>query len=142
MKSLRSKKALALIVSVLLVSLIAVFASIMMYLWVENYFATHATRINEQTELGQIDISNIALKPGTNDTIVLDVRNIGNVKVTLDAVYINGASTVVSGTGGILLGTARTVEAKASSAFESGTTYTIKAVCTDGSLSTRIWSPT
>ena len=142
MKSLRSKKALSLIVSVLFVSLIAVFASIMIYLWVENYFATHAMRINEQSELGQIDISNMILKSGTNDTIVLDVRNIGEVKVTLDAVYINGISAVVSGIGDILPETAITVEAKASSAFESGTTYTIKAVCTDGCLSTEIWSPT
>lgn len=99
-------------------------------------------KINEQSQLGQIDICNIILKSGTNDTIILDIRNIGEITVTLDTVYINDINTVISGTSNITVGTAITVEAKANSTLKSSETYAIKAVCTNGCSSTKSWSPT
>jgi len=140
MKVLNSKKGVTPVVTMLLIIVIVVAATIIISFLVTNYIGSTLSKTEKETKQGQIFISNIALKQGTNDTLILTVNNIGDAKVTADKVYIDEVEATVSGAGDIAVDSTRNIEAKSGVAFEPEKEYKIKVVCTNGHFCTENWT--
>lgn len=80
-------------------------------------------------EQSPIAIESVALKPGTSDTLVILLHNIGDTKITLDKVYIDGVEASLVGAGEIAPDGTLSVEAKHTSVFTTGTTTYMIKVC-------------
>jgi len=140
MKILKSKRGVTPIVTTLLIIIIVVAAAVIISFLATNYIGGTLSETEKKTKQGQIFISNVALKQGTNDTLILTVSNIGDAKVTVDKVYIDEAETTVSGAGDIAPDSTRIIEAKSSAAFKPEKEYKIKVVCTNGHFCTENWT--
>jgi len=140
MKILKSKRGITPIITTLLIIVIVVAATIVVSFLVRDYIGGTLSETEKKTKQGQIFVSNIALKQGTNDTLILTVSNIGDAKVTVDKVYIDEAETTVSGAGDIAVDSTRIIEAKSSVAFKPEKEYKIKVVCTNGHFYTENWT--
>lgn len=142
MRFVKSRKGFSTLVTALIMcTLIVAVSCVVVYSWAKNYIDTKLAETERRTQLGQIVISSITLKPGTNNTIVVVVHNIGKKTVTLDKVYIDGIEGNISGAGEIAPENTKTVTAVVDGSFNSGRTYTVKVVCTDGCSDTKSFSP-
>jgi FlaG/FlaF family flagellin (archaellin) len=140
MKILNSKRGVTPVVTMLLIIVIVVAAIIVISFFVTNYVGNTLSNTEKETKQGQIFISNIALKQGTNDTLILTVNNIGDAKITVDKAYINEVDATVSGAGDIAVDSTRIIEAKYNVAFKPDKTYVIKVVCTNGYYYIETWT--
>jgi len=142
MRAVKSRKGVSTIVTALIVAaLIVTVSCTVIYFWAKNYIDTNLAEIEKRTQLGQIVISSITMKPGTNNTVVIVVHNIGEKTVTLDKVYIDGIEANISGAGEMAPENTKTITAVVEGSFNSGITYTVKVVCTDGCSDTKSFSP-
>jgi len=120
------------VIAVLLLIVIAVTAAVLTYLWVLGYMGTLQQQGGTQQLQEKIKIEAV------NETTVF-VRNIGDVSVTVDAIYVLNASGVIARSTG--LGT--TIDpglvqslSLPTVSFEDGVTYIVKVVTEKGTEAT------
>lgn len=78
----KSRKGFSTLVTALIVStLIVAVPCVVIYSWAKNYIDAKLAETERRTQLGQIVISSITLKFGTNNTIVVVVHNIGKKRL-------------------------------------------------------------
>jgi flagellin-like protein len=140
MKVLSSRKGVTPVITTLLIIVIVVAAAVLVSFLVADYMGGTLNKAEEKTMQSTVYISNVVLKQGTNDTLILTIRNIGDAKATVNKVYINETEAEVSGAGEIPQGSTVDIEAKSSVAFEFEKRYTIEVVCTNGQYCTETWT--
>ena len=87
-----NKKGVSPIIAVLLLIVIAVAAALLTYLWVLGYVGS-AQRSGQPSQLEEkIKIDGVKVD-SANNKVTIYVRNIGSVKVTIQAAYILNATT-------------------------------------------------
>lgn len=142
MKILKAKKGISTIIAVLLMIVISVAAAVITYIWVMGYLGGTMSGIEQAGEQGNIMIDSVANSSATEIEVI--VRNIGDIEVTVDKVYVNGFDASFTGTAAIGLESSTTLTAtipsSVGSAWSPGTQYTVKVVCTDGAPATYPWT--
>jgi len=131
------KKAISPVIATLLLILIAIAASILVYIWVTGYASSvtgaEATQLQEKIKIDAVSANSSAT--------TVYVRNIGEVKVTITDIYIIDSITseIVNHTSF----TNRQIDPGSVDAFtvettlESGRTYIAKAVTSNGVEATK-----
>ena len=92
------KKAVSPVIATLLLIFIAVAAAVLVYVWVTGYATsitgTGTTELQERIKIDAVSYNSSA------STLTVYIRNIGDAKVTIDAVYVihaaNGSSVTVA----------------------------------------------
>jgi len=116
---------------------------VLAYIWIIGYQGTLTQQASAQQLQERIKIE--AVEYG-NGTLTVYVRNIGDIKVTIDTAYLLGPSGTVlaSNTGigkdlqpGELSGSG---EVTLSYTLDPGTTYVVKVVTTKGTEATYTWT--
>ena len=128
------KKGVSPVIAVLLLIVIAVAAAVLTYLWVLGYIGTvQSTGGTEQLQK-RIKIEGVNT---VNNTVY--VRNIGDIKVTIDAVYVLNATGVIASNTSIEQeidpGNVQEISLP-SVTWESGKTYIVKTVTETGTEAT------
>jgi len=85
------KKAISPVIATLLLILIAVAAAVLVYVWVTGY-ASSMTKAGAPELQEQIKVEAVSYDPDT-DTLTVYIRNIGDTKVTISAIYVINATT-------------------------------------------------
>ena len=129
------RKGVSTYISVLLLIVVTIAGGVMIYGYTIGWFG----RLGGEGEMGTLSIDAVSAS-GTTNEITAYVRNVGSSSVTLNAVYVEGASilgadvtvdTVAMTTATpILEGSIATVVIDAT-ALTSGTTYQVKLVGVD-----------
>ena len=125
------RKAVSPVIATLLLILIAVAAAVLVYVWVTGY-ASSVTSAGTPELRENIKIEAISYDDGT---LKVYVRNIGDTSVTIDYVYVLSAETnEVEATAkvDVDIGVNEVGEVSASVTLQSGKTYVIKVVTTNG----------
>jgi len=125
------RKAVSPVIATLLLILIAVAAAVLVYVWVTGY-ASSVTTAGTPELRENIKIEAISYD---DDTLKVYVRNIGDTSVTIDYVYVLSAETnEVEATANVDvdIGVNEVGEVSASVTLQSGKTYVIKVVTTNG----------
>jgi flagellin-like protein len=127
------------VIATLLLIVIAVAAAVLAYIWIIGYQGTLTQQASTAQLQERIKIEAVQYDSTTN-TLTVYVRNIGDVNVEIDALYvidktgtIIGSSTNVGLTltpGQVNSGTVSDIS------LNSGETYTVKAVTTKGTEAT------
>ena len=139
-----NKKGISPVIAVLLLIVIAVAAAILVYVWLSGYMGTLQSQAGTQQVQERIKIEGV--KISSNQIEAIYIRNIGDVSVTIDAIYLLDSSGNIKGvkTGiGATILSASVYEATTadfgSSAGEvggatltAGNTYIIKVVTSRG----------
>jgi flagellin-like protein len=131
------KRGVSPVIATLLLIVIAVAAAVLTYIWVTGYMGTLQSQAGAQQVQERIKIEAIDI---TNDKVY--IRNIGETKVTIAAVYlINSAtgSTIASDTSvntELSPGELMDVSLTLSGNVNSGVTYIVKAVTAKGTEAT------
>ncbi len=125
----KSKKGVSPIIATLLLIVIAVAAAVVTYSFVMGFIGTSTNPSGQQ---GQLTYD--AYTFYDNKTLNVYIRNIGTKSVTISTCYIGGinASDVDDVT--IDPGTVEKVTATAAQTITSGTGYTVRFVCADGTI--------
>jgi len=127
------------VIATLLLIVIAVAAAVLAYIWIIGYQGTLTQQASTAQLQERIKIEAVQYDSTTN-TLTVYVRNIGDVAVTVDRLYVYDhtgtvkASDTVSlslSPGGVNSGTV-----SVSGGLTSGETYTVKAVTTKGTEAT------
>jgi flagellin-like protein len=131
------KRGVSPVIATLLLIVIAVAAAVLAYIWITGYMGTLQAQAGAQQVQERIKIEGV--KVDTGGQITIYIRNIGDVAVTIDSVYLLDSSGKVLTTGtppttGISPGNAGT--ATASYNIQSGYTYIVKVVTTRGTEAT------
>ena len=128
------------VIAVLLLVVIAVIAGTLLYVWLTGYMGTLQTGVGTEQLKEKIKIEGVKYESSdTTGTVTVYVRNIGDTKVTLKAVYLYDASgTVVAADTnedtGLDPGNVDTVDVTYE--LSSGKTYTVKVVTQRGTEAT------
>jgi len=126
------------VIAVLLLVVIAVIAGTLLYVWLTGYMGTLQTGVGTEQLKEKIKIEGVGYY-SSNKTVKVYVRNIGDTKVTLKAVYLYDASgTVVAADTDenteLVPGNVGTVSVIYE--LSSGKTYTAKVVTKRGTEAT------
>ena len=125
------------VIATLLLIVIAVAAAVLTYIWVTGYMGTLQSQAGAQQVQERIKIEAIDI---TNNKVY--IRNIGETKVTIAAVYLINSttgSTIVSNTivnTELSPGELKDVSLTLSGNVNSGATYIVKAVTAKGTEAT------
>jgi len=127
---LKDKKAVSPVIAVLLMVAIAVVAALITYSWVTGFVTTTTTKAGHAIQIQAVSF-------GSNNMTVY-VQNVGTGSVTLvNTVFVNGKGYSVTWSdtslseGEVAYTTGTGVR---SGTVTSGTTYTVRVVCTDGTF--------
>ena len=132
-----NKKGVSPIIAVLLLIVITVTAPLLTYLWVLGYIGS-AQRSGQPSQLEEkIKIDGVKVSDGT---VTIYVRNIGSVRVVIQAAYILNATTgtVIDAKTDLNVGldpgevSGTNVYVEVSGTYTSGYTYVAKVVTTKG----------
>jgi len=82
----KSKRGISPVIAVLLLIVIAVAASVITYSWITWFLTVQQQQAASMIRIEEVDLSGLNSDPSI---IKIYVRNIGTVKVTVDAVYVN-----------------------------------------------------
>jgi len=132
-----NKKGVSPIIAVLLLIVITVTAALLTYLWVLGYIGS-AQRSGQPSQLEEkIKIDGVKVSDGT---VTIYVRNIGSVRVVIQAAYILNATTgtVIDAQTDLNVGldpgevSGTNVYVEVSGTYTSGYTYVAKVVTTKG----------
>lgn len=137
-----NRKAVSPVIAVLLLIVIAVAASILTYVWVTGYIGTIQQQGGTEQLREKIKIDGVQYD-GT--TLTVYVRNIGEVSVTVDAIYvIKSDGTITAQTTGLAqtINTSQVSSMSLSVSSLSSGTYTIKVVTEKGMEATYVWTYT
>ena len=131
---LKDKKAVSPVIAVLLMVAIAVVAALITYSWVTGFVTTTTTKAGHAIQIQGVSFDT------TDDEVTVYVQNVGEgtVKIT-GTLFINGIGfsnstsfneyTLSEGSiAKFVVDTTGTID------ITSGTTYTIRVVCTDGTF--------
>lgn len=91
MPSHATQRGISPVIAVLLLIVIAVAASVITYSWITWFLTTQQQAASSMIRIEEVDLSRIS-----EGIITVYVRNIGTVKVTIDAVYVNGTRWNIS----------------------------------------------
>jgi len=134
------------VIAVLLLVVISVIAGTLLYVWLTGYMGTLQTGVGTEQLKEKIKIEGVKYESSdTTGTVTVYVRNIGDTKVTLNAVYLYNASGTV-----VAADTDENVELDPgevgtipqtngndlSCTLSSGKTYTVKVVTQRGTEAT------
>jgi len=125
------KKAVSPVIATLLLILIAVAAAVLVYVWVTGY-ATSITSSGTPELRERIKVEAVSY---SDDTLTIYVRNVGDVSVTIDSIYVMYAenSTIVTMTTTSRDISVNDVESiSVSVSLATDTTYIVKVVTTNG----------
>jgi len=124
------------VIATLLLIVIAVAAAVLAYIWIIGYQGTLTQQASTAQLQERIKIEAVQF---SNGTLTVYVRNIGDVNVTINALYvidktgtIIGSNTSVS----LTLGPGQVKTDTVSATLTSGETYTVKAVTQKGTEAT------
>jgi len=129
------KRGVSPVIAVLLLIVIAVAAAVLTYLWVLGYIGTVQStggteQLQERIKIEGVDTVN-------NEVYV---RNIGDIKVTIDAVYVLNATGVIDSdttvSQEIEPGEVAEISLPTGISWKSGVTYIVKAVTETGTEAT------
>jgi FlaG/FlaF family flagellin (archaellin) len=121
-------KAVSPVISVLLMIVVAVAASLVTYAWVMGYLGFTTNKVGKA-----IQIQSIA-RNATGDVAVF-VQNVGDSKVSLATVYINGTLTTPSSPSlPVSLDATKTQEIDFTGLQSTGQQITVKVATTDGTF--------
>jgi flagellin-like protein len=126
------------VIATLLLIVIAVAAAVLAYIWIIGYQGTLTQQASTAQLQERIKIEAVQYDSGTN-TLTVYVRNIGDVNVDIDALYvIDKTGTIIgSRTGvGLTLTPGQVNYGTVSATLTSGETYTVKAVTQKGTEAT------
>ena len=123
------------VIAVLLLIVIAVAAAILTYVWISGYVGTLQAQAGAQQLQERIKIDGVEIRD--NKITGVYVRNIGDVEVTIDAVYVLDTSGNILGA---TIGVGATITAAGAShitsvsspTLQEGHTYIVKVVTTRG----------
>jgi len=129
------RKAVSPVIATLLLILIAVATAVLVYVWVTGY-ASSVTSTGTPELQEKIKIDAVDYEGGTELTVY--IRNIGDVSVEIDAVYVVeattnnvvGSKTDVGQT--LSAGDVASVDVTLDDQLTEGVTYIVKAVTTNG----------
>ena len=124
------------VIATLLLIVIAVAAAVLTYVWVTGYMGTLQSQAGAQQVQERIKIEAIDI---TNNKVY--IRNIGETKVTIAAVYLINSTTgsIIANTTtatDISPGDLQSVSLTLSTYMKSGATYIVKAVTKKGAEAT------
>jgi len=136
-----NKKGVSPVIAVLLLIVIAVAAAILTYLWITGYIGT----VQQAGGTGQlqekIKIEGVDYSAGT---VTVYIRNVGDVDLTVDALYVYDATGTIVGTPstglGLSLDPGDVGSGTVSATLTAGNTYTIKAVTLRGTEATYVFT--
>ena len=123
---MKNKKAFSAIIAALILMLIAVAAGVVVYAYVMGWIGGVQTNPPASGIITIESYTNSSLTEG-----VLYIRNHGTTQLSIDAVYINGATYAISGVNSttLMASSVNPIEFTAKT-FEAGDL--VKIVCTDG----------
>ena len=128
------------VIAVLLLVVIAVIAGTLLYVWLTGYMGTLQTEAGTEQLKEKIKIEAVTYESSdTTHKVTVYVRNIGDIKVSLKAVYLYNASGTVVATDTnenteLDSGNVGTVDVTYT--LSSGKTYTVKVVTKRGTEAT------
>ncbi len=128
---MRKNKAVSPVIATLLLILIAVATAVLVYVWVTGY-ATSVTSSGTPELRERIKVEAVSYSSGT---LTVYVRNVGDVSVTIDSIYVMYAenSTIVTMTTISRDISVNDVESMSVSvSLATDTTYVVKVVTTNG----------
>ena len=134
---MKAKKAISPVIATLLLILIAVAASILVYVWVTGY-ASSVTGAEASQLQERIKIDTVSVPSGTaGSNVTIYVRNIGNVEVNVTSGYvIDSVTSEVMGFNTTSLrlapGAVQQLNVTLTTSLTSGRTYIAKVVTEDG----------
>lgn len=127
------------VIAVLLLIVIAVAAAVLTYLWIIGYTGTLQQQSGSQQLQERLKLEGVKINTSNNKVDEVYVRNIGDIVVNIDAVYLLGPSGVIDTTTGATTtlqpGDVATLAVNLGTLSE-GTTYTIKVVTERGTEAT------
>lgn len=127
----KSKKGVSPIIATLLLIVIAVAAAVVTYSFVMGFIGTSTNPSGQQ---GQLTYDAYTFD-ASNKTLNVYVRNIGTKSVTISTCYIGGVNATLANTTSIAPGAVAKVNVNATqSTITPGTGYTVRFVCTDGTI--------
>ncbi|MCC5999209.1 MAG: hypothetical protein LM573_09030 [Thermofilum sp.] len=125
------------VIATLLLIVIAVAAAVLAYLWIIGYQGTLTQQASTAQLQERIKIEAVQYSSGT---LTVYVRNIGDVAVTVDNLYVydHTGTVIASGDVNISLdpGSVNSGTVSVTGGLTSGETYTVKAVTTKGTEAT------
>jgi flagellin-like protein len=124
------------VIATLLLIVIAVAAAVLAYIWIIGYQGTLTQQASTAQLQERIKIEAVQYSSGT---LTVYVRNIGDVNVNIDALYvIDKTGTIIgsSTTVGLTLTPGQVDSQTVSASLTSGETYTVKAVTQKGTEAT------
>jgi flagellin-like protein len=125
------------VIATLLLIVIAVAAAVLAYIWIIGYQGT----LTQQASTAQLQerIKIEGVEYNSTHTLTVYVRNVGDVNVVIDALYvINKTGTIIGSSTGVslTLTPGQVNSGTVSATLNSGETYTVKAVTTKGTEAT------
>jgi flagellin-like protein len=126
------------VIATLLLIVIAVAAAVLAYIWIIGYQGTLTQQASTAQLQERIKIEAVQYDSTTN-TLTVYVRNIGDVNVKIDALYvINKTGTIIGSSTnvGLTLTPGEVNSDTVSATLTSGETYTVKAVTQKGTEAT------
>ncbi|WP_148682133.1 archaellin/type IV pilin N-terminal domain-containing protein [Thermofilum adornatum] len=128
------------VIATLLLIVIAVAAAVLAYIWIIGYQGTLTQQASTAQLQERIKIEAVQYDSGTN-TLTVYVRNIGDVNVVIDALYLyDKTGTAIGQSTGVGLtlnpGEVKSGTVSLTGGLTSGQTYTVKAVTQKGTEAT------
>ena len=127
----KCKKGVSPIIATLLLIVIAVAAAVVTYSFVMGFIGTSTNPSGQQ---GQLTYDAYTLN-ATSDQLSVYIRNTGSKSLTLQNCYLNGVKTTANPTNTLSPGSVTQVTlATAPIDCSAGVGYTVRFVCTDGTI--------
>jgi flagellin-like protein len=126
------------VIATLLLIVIAVAAAVLAYIWIIGYQGTLTQQASTAQLQERIKIEAVQYDSTTN-TLTVYVRNIGDVNVVIDALYVIDKTGTIIGSRtnvGLTLTPGQVDSDTVSATLTSGETYTVKAVTQKGTEAT------
>ncbi|MCS7386197.1 MAG: hypothetical protein NDF55_05605 [archaeon GB-1867-005] len=128
------RKGISPVIAVLLLIVIAVAASVITYSWITWFLTVQQQQAASMIRIEEVDLSELH---SNEPKIKIYVRNIGTVKVTIDAVYINATIHLLTSEVTINPGELEEITVPISgSNLKSGHAITIKVATKAGTFAT------
>ncbi|MCS7105293.1 MAG: hypothetical protein NZ954_06990 [Thermofilaceae archaeon] len=134
------RKGVSPVIATLLLIVIAVAAAVLTYIWVTGYMGTLQAQAGTQQVQERVKIEGV--KISGNKLSELYVRNIGDVRLNISAVYLLDSAGATIGqstlTGGQIVGpeALATITSLPQESLNAGETYIVKVVTTRGTEAT------
>ena len=131
-KLLRAKRAFSPVIAALILMLLAVAAGVVVYSYVMGWLGGATKSSGGQT--GELSLDSYTADAGT-DIIKAYVRNVGGKDVTTNRAYVDGANVTSVTAVTISVGAVKEITITATTpGLTTGHTYSVKIVCTDGTV--------